>query len=101
MAETCTATLGTIERNLAMAERHIAEAERHLASQREIILSLETIGSDTRFARKLLVTFEVSLSLHMQDRERLQIIRMETEKLTLQRTLIALRAARVLPKVGT
>ena len=88
-------SLALINRNLAMAERHVEGAMRHLALQREIVDSLENVGGDARVARGLLATFEHSLSLHVEDRDRLRKMKMEAEGLTLRRMLINQRTDRI------
>jgi len=60
---------------LGQAERHIREGERHILRQREIIDELERHGrGQTRtasMAREILLSFEMTQSTHIADRERL------------------------------
>ncbi|MBP1882526.1 hypothetical protein [Sinorhizobium mexicanum] len=60
-----------VNRRLDAAERRIAEGARHVLIQREIILKLERLGSDTRIARQLLFTFEMNLAFYLVERDRL------------------------------
>ncbi|MBO0132265.1 hypothetical protein [Agrobacterium burrii] len=87
--------LASIDRSLAMAERHVGEAQRHLAMQREIIERLVGRGGDTRLAWSLLDTFETCLLLHVQDRNRLESLRAETEKGLFERVFVDERAWRM------
>jgi hypothetical protein len=65
----------TLLAHLAHAERHIRDGERHLSRQREIIDALEHHGhgnSETaKMARFTLETFEMSQSMHLNDRAHL------------------------------
>ena len=61
-----------IERHLAQAERAVALGTRHLDRQRGILVELEREGHNTVQAKELLVTFEESLALHIEDRDRLR-----------------------------
>jgi len=55
---------------LALAERHVAQEQMHVAQHR-IIAELERDGDDTELARDILTSFEQSLDLHVEDRDRL------------------------------
>jgi len=61
--------------HLAQAERHIRDGERHLAHQREIVAELDRHGrghtQTAKMARDILATFEMSQSVHLNDRMRL------------------------------
>ena len=57
---------------LAQAERHILIGEGHVSEQRRLIDELERDGHDVTSAKELLATFEESLWLHVQHRDRLR-----------------------------
>jgi hypothetical protein len=63
--------LSLIENRLAAAERHVADGAKLVTLQRDILARLERDGRDATTARKLLITFEVSLASHVAERERL------------------------------
>ncbi|MBB4189357.1 hypothetical protein [Sinorhizobium terangae] len=60
-----------VNRRLDAAERRIAEGARHVLIQREIIVKLKHLGSDTSIARQLLFTFEMNLAFYIVERDRL------------------------------
>jgi hypothetical protein len=60
-----------VERRLALAEEHILRGIEHVARQREPVEHLEGRGQDSEQTRRVLRTFEASLSTHMADRDRL------------------------------
>ena len=64
-----------------MAERHVAAGERHIVHQHEIIDDLLRRGRDPAVARELLRTFQESLAMHLDHRDR---IRVERKELKLQ-----------------
>jgi hypothetical protein len=59
----------TILQHLALAERHIVEGEERLVRQQELIAELDRDGHDTKQARAILATMQVTQALHYQDRE--------------------------------
>jgi hypothetical protein len=62
----------TLVKTIKMANRHVAEGKGHVARQREIVTELKRAGGpDLILAENLLHEFEVSLALHMDDRDRL------------------------------
>jgi hypothetical protein len=62
----------TLVRTIKVANRHVAEGKQHVARQREIVAELKRGGGpDLLIAENLLHEFEVSLALHMDDRDRL------------------------------
>jgi hypothetical protein len=65
----------TLLDHLAYVEHHIRDGERHLSRQREIVDELERHGrgdSETaKMARFTLETFEMSQSMHLNDRAHL------------------------------
>ncbi|MBP2236605.1 hypothetical protein J2Z31_003119 [Sinorhizobium kostiense] len=63
--------LSLIEKYLAAAERDVEDATRRATVQRELVAKLERADRDATTARKLLVTFELSLASHIRERDRL------------------------------
>lgn len=61
-----------VVRHLAQAEAHAAQGEIHLARQRQIVHELARDGHDTRLAKELLETFEMTQAGHRVDVARLQ-----------------------------
>jgi hypothetical protein len=61
--------------HLAHVERHIRDGERHLLRQREIVAELERHGrghsQTTKLAKDVLAAFEMSQSVHLNDRAHL------------------------------
>lgn len=64
--------LAQIAQNLAQAEMHVASGERHISQQRAIIDELERGGHDATEAKALLVGFEQTQRLHLENRDRLR-----------------------------
>ena len=62
----------TLERDLAEAEADVLQGARHLEQQHKVISELERDGHDTLQAKELLVTFEKSMALHVEHRDRLR-----------------------------
>lgn len=60
-----------LERHLRQALAHAALGREHIARQRQIILDLDSAGSDATTARELLETFEQMQVLHEADVHRL------------------------------
>ncbi|MBV9113427.1 MAG: hypothetical protein JOY67_11460 [Hyphomicrobiales bacterium] len=65
--------------NRALLKQHLAQAESdvvlgtgHVERQRQIIAELERDGHDTEEAEQLLRTFEETLALHVEGRDRLR-----------------------------
>jgi len=63
-----------LEQNLAMAERHVGEAERIVEGQRRLLAELERDGHDNSLASQLLDTSELTLAMHLAERDRLRAI---------------------------
>jgi hypothetical protein len=57
---------------LEQAEQCVAEGVMHIHRQRKIVARLERNGRDTTRARELLASFETSLTLHVDDMERIK-----------------------------
>ena len=81
-----------IERHLAQAECAFALGPRHLDRQRGRLVELERDGHNTVQAKEPLVTFEESLALHIEDRDRLR--NELTDSFNLRRRCNAAPAAR-------
>lgn len=62
--------LTLILEHLAKADQHLALSEEHLTEQRLRIAGLERYGHDTALARKLLLTFEQTRDLCLEERLR-------------------------------
>ena len=60
-----------LERNLAVAEKHVLRGEEHVRQQRELVAQLERDGHDALLSREILKTFEQSLRMHVENRDRL------------------------------
>ncbi len=61
----------TLVRHLAQAEARIALGQKHIARQYEIIAELEQVGHDAVTARALLVVFETTHALHIEDHDQI------------------------------
>lgn len=59
------------ERHLEQANRHIAEATARIERQAEIVMRLSRDGHDATQAEALLQTFEQSLALAHEHRDRI------------------------------
>jgi len=62
----------TLRLHLTQAEAAVVEGTRHVKRQREILAELHKHGHDTLRAEELLSTFEETLALHIEDRDRLR-----------------------------
>jgi hypothetical protein len=60
-----------LDQILALAEKHVAQTRVHIEQQRQIINEQERRGFDSTLSRQILATFEQSLELHTEDRDRL------------------------------
>ncbi len=58
--------------HLAKAKEHVASGEEHVRRQRELVAELQRDGHDVTEAKKLLVRFEQLLTMHKEDRDRLE-----------------------------
>jgi hypothetical protein len=63
--------LATIELHLAEAEERVLLGYRHVKRQGEIIAELEREGQDATQSKALLATFQMSLRMHIANRDRL------------------------------
>jgi hypothetical protein len=61
----------SLERRLANANKHIVEGMRHVAQQRALVHGMERLGRDSSTSKELLRTFEETLRLHTDDRDKL------------------------------
>ena len=61
-----------VRKHLAQAEIDVAAGTEHVERQREILAELGRDGHPTTQAEQLLRTFEDSLALHIEERDRLR-----------------------------
>ena len=61
----------TLVRHLAQADAAIALGKEHIARQYEIIAELEQVGHAAVTAKALLVVFEATHALHIEDRDQI------------------------------
>ena len=57
--------------DLQEANRHVAEGERRVAYQRRRIAEQERAGDDTRLSNRVLDSFEITLQLLIEYREKI------------------------------
>ena len=57
--------------NLQEANRHVAEGERRVAYQRRRIAEQEGAGRDTRLSKHVLDSFEITLQLLIEYRDKI------------------------------
>lgn len=57
---------------LEQARRHVEQGEQHVARQRELVGQLHQDGHNTDDAIRLLGQFQELLTMHRQDRDRLE-----------------------------
>ena len=57
--------------DLQVANRHVAEGERRVAYQRRRIAEQERAGDDTRLSNRVLDSFEITLQLLMDYRDKI------------------------------
>jgi hypothetical protein len=61
----------TLTRHLAQAEAAIALGQKNIARQHEIITELEQVEHDAVTAKALLIVFEATHALHIEDRDQI------------------------------
>lgn len=57
--------------DLHAANRHVAEGERRIAHQRRRIAEQEDAGQDTHLSKQVLDSFEITLQLLIEHREKI------------------------------
>jgi hypothetical protein len=57
--------------DLHAANRHVAEGERRIAHQRRRIAEREDAGQDTHLSKQVLDSFEITLQLLIEHREKI------------------------------
>ncbi len=60
-----------VERQLALATARVQAADKLVRQQRHILSTIADLGLQAEDALRLLETFEISLALHIQERDRL------------------------------